>query len=81
MPQLSATCVRGSTLHRLVQRRAACLVAHTEASAGVALPRFVKDEFDAFLEYDIVAHGFLKLPAPSAPCARASLGVVTLAVD
>ena len=39
-----------STLYRLVQQHAASFIAHTEASMGAELPRFVKDEFDAFLE-------------------------------
>jgi hypothetical protein len=30
-----------------VQEHAASFIAHTEASTGAALPRFVKDEFDA----------------------------------
>jgi hypothetical protein len=34
---------------------------HTEASTGSRLPRFVKDEFDAFLQCGILAHGFLRL--------------------
>ena len=50
-----------TTLYRLVQQHAASFVAHTEASTGSALPRFVKDEFDAFLECGILAHGFLRL--------------------
>ena len=48
-------------LYRLVQQHAASFIAHTEASTGAALPRFVKDEFDAFLECGILAHGFLRL--------------------
>ena len=39
-----------TTLHRLVQQHAASFIAHTEASTGAELPRFIKDEFDAFLE-------------------------------
>lgn len=39
-----------TTLYRLVQQHAASFIAHTEASTGAELPRFVKDEFDAFLE-------------------------------
>ena len=35
--------------------------AHTEASTDAELPRFIKDEFDAFLECGILAHGFLRL--------------------
>jgi hypothetical protein len=36
-------------------------VAHTEVSTGAELPRFIKDEFDAFLECGILAQGFLRL--------------------
>ena len=50
-----------TTLYRLVQQHAASFIAHTEASTGAELPRFVKDEFDAFLECGILAHGFLRL--------------------
>ena len=50
-----------TTLYRLVQRHAAEFIAHTETSTGSRLPRFVKDEFDARLEYGILAHGFLRL--------------------
>jgi hypothetical protein len=39
-----------TTLYRLVQQLAASFIAHTEASTGSELPRFIKDEFDAFLE-------------------------------
>ena len=38
-----------ATLYRLMQQHAG-FVAHTEASTGSELPRFSKDEFDAFLE-------------------------------
>jgi hypothetical protein len=31
------------------------------ASTGTEPPRFIKDEFDAFLEYGIPAHGFPRL--------------------
>ena len=48
-------------MYRLVQQQAASFVAHTEASTESALPRFIKDEFDAFLECGILAHGFLRL--------------------
>jgi hypothetical protein len=34
----------------LVQRHTAAFIAHTEAATGSQLPRFIKDEFDAFLE-------------------------------
>lgn len=50
-----------TTLYRLVQQHAASFIAHTEASTGSQLPRFIKVEFDAFLECSILAHGFLRL--------------------
>jgi hypothetical protein len=50
-----------TTLYRLVQQHAASFVAHTEASTGSRLPRFVTDEFDAFLQCGVLAHGFLRL--------------------
>jgi Transposase zinc-binding domain len=50
-----------TTLYCLVQQHAAHFIAHTEASTRAALPRFIKDEFDAFLECGILAHGFLRL--------------------
>ena len=48
-------------LYRLVQQHAATFFAQAEAAAGADLPQFVKDEFDAFLECGILAHGFLRL--------------------
>jgi transposase InsO family protein len=45
----------------LVQQHAASFIAHAEASTGSELPRFIKDEFDAFLECGILANGFLRL--------------------
>ena len=50
-----------TTLYCLVQQHAANFIAHTEASTGSALPRFIKDEFDAFLECGSLTHGFLRL--------------------
>jgi hypothetical protein len=44
-----------------VPQHEARFIAHTEASAGAELPRFIRDEFDAFLECGILAHGFLRL--------------------
>jgi len=44
-----------------VQQHAASFTVHTAASTGGELPRFVKDEFDAFLECGILARGFLRL--------------------
>lgn len=50
-----------TTLDRLVQLHAASVIAHTEASTGSGLPRFIKYEFDAFIECAILVHGFLRL--------------------
>ena len=50
-----------TTLYRLVQQHAQTFFAQTEGATGVSLPQFVKDEFDAFLECGILAHGFLRL--------------------
>jgi hypothetical protein len=50
-----------TTLYRLVQQHAATFIEQAQAEAGAELPEFVKDEFDAFLECGILAHGFLRL--------------------
>ena len=50
-----------TTLYRLVQQHAATFFAQAETETGADLPQFVKDEFDAFLECGILAHGFLRL--------------------
>jgi len=50
-----------TTLYRLVQHHVATFFKQAEAAAGAGLPQFVKDEFDAFLECGILAHGFLRL--------------------
>jgi hypothetical protein len=50
-----------TTLYRLVQQHAASFIAQAEASTRAGLPRFIRDEFDAFLECGILAHGFLRL--------------------
>ena len=44
-----------------MQQHAVSFTAHTAASIGAELPRFIKDEFDAFLECGILARGFLRL--------------------
>ena len=44
-----------------MQQHAASFIARTEAGTGAALPRFVTEEFDAFLECGILACGFLWL--------------------
>ena len=50
-----------TTLYCLVRQHAASFFAQAEDAAGADLPQFVKDEFDAFLECGILAHGFLRL--------------------
>ena len=50
-----------TTLYRLVQQHAATFFEQAESAAGADLPQFVKDDFDAFLECGILAHGFLRL--------------------
>lgn len=46
--------------HAPVQQHAATFIAETEVATGSDLPQFVKDEFDAFSESGILAHGFLR---------------------
>jgi len=48
-------------LYRLVQQHAATFFEQAEAAADANLPQFVKNEFDAFLECGVLAHGFLSL--------------------
>ena len=50
-----------TTLDRLVQQHAATFFAQAEDAAGADLPPFFKDEFEAFLECGILAHGLLRL--------------------
>ena len=50
-----------TTLYRLVQQHAQSFIAQSEEATGARLPQFVRDEFDAFLECGIPAHGFLRL--------------------
>ena len=50
-----------TTLYRQVQQHAKRFFAQAEEATGASLPQFVKDEFDAFLECGILAHGFLRL--------------------
>ena len=44
-----------------MQQHATTFFAQAEDAASADLPQFVKNEFDAFLEYGIVARGFLRL--------------------
>ena len=50
-----------TTLYHLAQQHAATFFEQTESAACADLPLSVKDEFDAFLECGILAHGFLRL--------------------
>ena len=47
-----------TTLCRLVQQHAATFFEKAPAAGGAGPPQFVRDEFDAFLEYGTPAHGF-----------------------
>jgi len=46
-----------TTLYRQGQQRAQSFFAQTEEATGAGLPQFGKDEFDAYLECGILAHG------------------------
>ena len=50
-----------TTLYQVVQEHAETFSAQGELETGTGLPQFVKDEFEAFLECGILAHGFLRL--------------------
>jgi hypothetical protein len=50
-----------TTLYRLVQENLETFIVEVEAGGAASLPQFVKDEFDAFLECGILAHGFLRV--------------------
>ncbi len=47
-----------TTLYRLVQEHVESFFAQAEHETGAGLPEFVKDEFEAFLECGILAHGY-----------------------
>jgi hypothetical protein len=44
-----------------VTQYATGFIAHTEASTGAALPRFIKGEFDALLVCRMLVYGLLRL--------------------
>jgi len=50
-----------TTLYQVIQDHIETFLAQVEQETGAGLPQFVKDEFDAFLECGILAHGFLRL--------------------
>ena len=60
-----------TTLYRLVQEHGQTFFAQVESETATALPEFVKDEFEAFLQCGILAHGFLRLRC--ADCAHEKL--------
>jgi hypothetical protein len=55
----------------LVQEHLETFLAQVERETGSGLPDFVREEFDAFLERGILAHGFLRLRC--ADCAHEKL--------
>ncbi len=60
-----------TTLHCLVREHLETFLAQVEVRTGTGLPEFVKDEFGAFLECGILAHGFLRVRC--ADCAHEEL--------
>ncbi len=50
-----------STLYQVIQDHVETFFAQVEQETGTGLPLFLKDEFEAFLKYGILAHGFLRL--------------------
>ena len=50
-----------TTLYQVVHDHLDTFLAQVEQETGTGLPQFVKDEFEAFLECGILAHGFLRL--------------------
>ena len=60
-----------TVLYQVVQEHLDTFLAQVEAETGSALPAFVQAEFEAFLQYGILAHGFLRLRC--ADCAHEKL--------
>jgi len=50
-----------TVLYQLVQEHLETFLDQVELETGAGLPEFVEEEFDAFLECGILAHGFLRL--------------------
>ena len=55
----------------MVQEHLGAFLAQVEAKTGTGLPEFVKDEFEAYLECEILAYGFLRVCC--ADCAHEKL--------
>ena len=60
-----------TTLYRVVAEELETFLAQVQAHTGSDSPQFVKDEFEAFLECGILAHGFLRVRC--ADCAHEKL--------
>ena len=60
-----------TVLYQRVQEQAESFFAQVEAETGAGLPEFVKNEFEAFLQCGILAHGFLRVRG--AECAHEKL--------
>ena len=60
-PQYERRRPEETTLYRVVQENLETFLAQVEAEGAASLPQFVKDDFDAFLECGILAHGFLRM--------------------
>ncbi|MBM3345479.1 MAG: transposase [Betaproteobacteria bacterium] len=58
-------------LHHLVREHLETFLAEVQARTGTGLTEFVKDEFEAFLECGVLAHGFLRVRC--AGCAHEKL--------
>ena len=69
-PQYQRRRPEQTPLYRLVREHYATFAAEVEAQ-GASLPPFVKDEFEAYLDCGILAHGFLRLTCDT--CARDTL--------
>ncbi len=50
-----------TVLYQLVQEHLETFLAQVELETGAGLSDFVQEEFDAFLECGVLAHGFLRL--------------------
>ena len=67
-PALTGSCAtyerrrpEETVLYQLVAEHAETFFAQVEAETGTALPDFVKEEFETFLECGILPHGFLRV--------------------
>ena len=58
---IARRCPEKTTLYQVVQEKLATVFAYVEAQTGSGLPEFVQDEFDAFLECEIMACDFARM--------------------